>query len=51
MIELINFSKHYGDLVAVNCLNLKIQPGGDVRIYRTQRGGQKHNHPLSFHVA
>ena len=27
MIELINFSKHYGDLVAVNCLNLKIQPG------------------------
>jgi len=27
MIELINFSKHYGELVAVNCLNLKIEPG------------------------
>jgi ABC-2 type transport system ATP-binding protein len=27
MIELINFSKHYGDLVAVNCLNLKIESG------------------------
>ena len=27
MIELINFSKHYGELVAVNNLNLKIQPG------------------------
>lgn len=27
MIELINFTKHYGELVAVNCLNLKIEPG------------------------
>jgi ABC-2 type transport system ATP-binding protein len=27
MIELINFTKHYGDLVAVNSLNLKIEPG------------------------
>ena len=27
MIELINFTKHYGDLVAVDCLNLKIEPG------------------------
>ena len=27
MIELINFTKHYGDLVAVDCLNLKIGEG------------------------
>jgi ABC-2 type transport system ATP-binding protein len=27
MIELINFTKHYGDLVAVDCLNLKIAAG------------------------
>ena len=27
MIELINFTKHYGDLVAVDCLNLKIASG------------------------
>ncbi len=27
MIELINFTKHYGDLVAVDCLNLKIDEG------------------------
>lgn len=27
MIELINFTKHYGDLVAVDQLNLKIEPG------------------------
>ena len=27
MIELINFSKHYNDLVAVNELTLKIEPG------------------------
>jgi ABC-2 type transport system ATP-binding protein len=27
MIELINFTKHYGDLVAVDQLNLKIAPG------------------------
>jgi len=27
MIELINFTKHYGDLVAVDGLNLKIAPG------------------------
>ncbi len=27
MIELINFSKHYGELIAVNHLNLKIEPG------------------------
>ena len=27
MIELINFTKHYGDLVAVECLNLKIGEG------------------------
>ena len=27
MIELINFTKHYGELVAVNRLNLKIGPG------------------------
>jgi len=27
MIELINFTKHYGDLVAVDQLNLKIGPG------------------------
>jgi ABC-2 type transport system ATP-binding protein len=27
MIELINFTKHYGDLVAVDGLNLKIEPG------------------------
>ncbi|MCX7425593.1 MAG: ABC transporter ATP-binding protein [Planctomycetia bacterium] len=27
MIELINFTKHYGDLVAVDCLNLKIESG------------------------
>src|SRR3972149_2502958 len=27
MIELINFTKHYGDLVAVDNLNLKIEPG------------------------
>jgi len=27
MIELINFTKHYGDLVAVDNLNLKIAPG------------------------
>ena len=27
MIELINFSKHYGDFTAVECLNLKIGAG------------------------
>ncbi len=27
MIELINFTKHYGELVAVDCLNLKIDEG------------------------
>ena len=27
MIELINFTKRYGDLVAVDDLNLKIEPG------------------------
>ncbi len=27
MIELINFTKHYGELVAVDCLNLKIGEG------------------------
>jgi len=27
MIELINFTKRYGDLLAVDCLNLKIAPG------------------------
>jgi ABC-2 type transport system ATP-binding protein len=27
MIELINFRKEYGDLTAVDCLNLKIAPG------------------------
>jgi ABC-2 type transport system ATP-binding protein len=27
MIELINFTKHYGELIAVNSLNLKIEPG------------------------
>jgi ABC-2 type transport system ATP-binding protein len=27
MIELVNFTKHYGDLVAVDHLNLKIEPG------------------------
>ena len=27
MIELINFTKRYGDLLAVDDLNLKIEPG------------------------
>ena len=27
MIELVNFTKHYGELVAVDQLNLKIEPG------------------------
>jgi len=27
MIELIDFTKHYGDLIAVDCLNLKIEAG------------------------
>ena len=51
MIELINFTKRYGDLLAVDQLNLKIEAGRDVRLHRSQRRRQEHDDPLPGHAA
>ena len=51
MIELINFTKRYGDFVAVDKLNLKIEAGEMFGFIGPNGAGKSTTHPLPGHAA